>query len=211
MPDIESESEITSHQTANFFKPGIAEVVLYFLLSGIALLLINVGGILKALGGNYIGSPQELHASFTNLSSGFSSSFSGALGGRLGQIILWAFIGAVTYIGLWLVKNVLNSFENDIISAHYLHPSSFSQAGYWGSSLAGKLFLGGLILVTFGYTFIALRAILPAFGVMAGSAVYNFAWQSSPAYLLFALCGMSLVLYIGTVLLRLAIHLWKRL
>lgn len=211
MSEIKSDSEISSHQSVSFFKPGIAEIILYFLISSILLVLINAGGILKALGGDYIGSPEQLHASFTNLSSGFSSSFTGALGGRLGQIILWAFIGALTYIGLWLAKNILNSFENDVISAHYLHPSSYNRAGYWGSSLAGKLFLAGLILILFGYVFIAVRAILPALGVMAGSAIRHFDWQSSPAYILFALCGMSLVIYIGVILLRLAIHLWKQL
>src|SRR5476649_1573591 len=99
MAEIKSENELTSHQIVNFFKPGPAEVILYFLLSAILLSIINAGSILKSLGGSYIGSPQQLHASFTNLSSGFSSSFSSAFGGRLGQIVLWAFIGAVAYIG----------------------------------------------------------------------------------------------------------------
>lgn len=211
MAEIKSDSEINSRRSFNFFKPGFAEVLLYFLISAILLFIINAGGVLKSLGGDYIGSPHLLHASFSNLSSGFSNSFTSALGGRLGQIILWAFIGAITYIGLWLAKNVLNSFENDIISAHYLHPSSYNRLGYWSSSLAGKLFLAGLIFIIFGYVFIAARATLPTLGVMAGSAVYHFDWKSSPAYMLFALCGMSLVVYIGVVLLRLASHLWKQL
>jgi flagellar biosynthesis protein FlhB len=145
MAQIESHSEKVSHRTVNFFKPSWAEVSLYLLLSLIILLVLNLGKFIQTLGGNYIGSPNQVKASFSNLFSGFNNSFSTALGGRLGQIILWAFIGAMAYIGLWLAKNVLNSFENDIISDHYLHPSSYNRAGYWGSSLAGKIFLGVLL------------------------------------------------------------------
>src|SRR5581483_5465695 len=103
---------------------------------------------------NYIGTPEKLKANFSTLSSGFSNSFSSALGGRLGQIMLWAFVGAIVYLGLWLARNVLNSFENDIISSHYLHPSNYSSARSWGSSLSIKLFLVAEVVITVAYSFI---------------------------------------------------------
>ncbi len=211
MVKIESESQSEIHVASNFFRPGAAEIALYFLLSIIILIIYNSGSIIQKLGSNYIGSPANLKTNFTTLSSGFSNSFSTALGGRLGQIILWSFVGALAYIGLWLAKNVLNSFENDIISTHYLHPSTYSRVGYWGSSFSVKIFLAAMLVISVGFLFVAVRAVLPSVAALAGSAAYNFTWSTSPYYLVFSVIGGALVIYIAIVLLRLVSHLWKLL
>jgi hypothetical protein len=211
MVEIKSESQAEAHGARNFFRPGGAEIALYFLLSIVILLIYNSGSIIQKLGSNYIGSPENLKTNFTTLSSGFSNSFSMALGGRLGQIILWSFVGAWAYIALCLAKNVLNSFENDLISAHYLHPSTYSRAGYWGSSFSAKIFLAAMLLISAGFLFVAVRAVLPSVAALAGSAVYNFNWSTSPYYLVFSVIGGALVVYIAVVLLRLVSHLWKLL
>ncbi|MBX4197303.1 hypothetical protein KW801_01960 [Candidatus Saccharibacteria bacterium] len=211
MVEIVSESEISSHRAGNFFRPSAAEIGLYFLLSIILLIVYNSGSIIQKLGSNYIGSPEHLKTNFDTLSSGFSNSFSTALGGRLGQIILWSFVGALAYIALWLAKNVLNSFENDIISDHYLHPKTYSRVGYWGSSFSVKIFLAAMLLISAGFLFVAVRAVLPSVAALAGSAAYNFHWSSGPYYLAFSVVGVALVIYIGVVLLRLVSHFWKLL
>jgi len=211
MAQIESQSEVSSHQAGNFFRPAGAEVVLYFLISIILLVVLNSGNIIDKLGANYLGSPEKLKTNFTTLSVGFSQSFSTALGGRLGQIILWSFVGALSYIALWLAKNILNSFENDVISAHYLHPSSYSRVGYWGSAFAAKIFFAAMLLIFAGFLFVAITAVLPAVAALAGSAAYNFRASISPFYIAFAVAGVALVIYIAIVLLRLVSHLWKLL
>jgi len=211
MARYKSESEIETHEARNFFLPDIAEVTLYLLLAIIAVVGLNAGNIINRLSSNYIGSPENLKANFTTLSDGFSHSFSSALGGRLGQMMLWAFVGALAYIGLWLAKNVLNSFENDVISDHYLHPSTYSRAGYWGSSFSVKIFLAAEVLIVLGYLFVAVRSILPSLAALAGSAAYNFSGSTSPLYILVAVLGSALAIYIGVVLLKLMSHLWKLL
>jgi len=211
MARYKSASEIESHEARNFFLPDITEVSLYLLLSIIAVVGLNAGNIISKLSSNYIGPPENLKANFTTLYDGFSHSFSSALGGRLGQMMLWAFVGALAYIGLWLAKNVLNSFENDIISDHYLHPSTYSRAGYWGSSFSVKIFLAAEVLIIIGYFFVAVTSILPSLAALAGSAAYDFNWSSSLFYLLIAVLGTALSVYIGVVLLKLLSHLWKLL
>jgi hypothetical protein len=211
MAKLKSQSEASSHQAGDFFKPSAAEVLLYFLISIILLVVLNSGNIINRLGANYLGSPENLKSNFTTLSTGFSQSFSSALGGRLGQIILWSFVGALSYIALWLAKNILNSFENDIISAHYLHPSSYSRVGYWGSAFSAKIFFAAMLLVAAGFLFVAITAVLPAVAALAGSAAYNFRASVSPLYIAFAIAGVALVIYIAIVLMRLVSHLWKAL
>lgn len=211
MAQIESQSEKTIHRAKNFLTPSWAEFSLFLLISIILLVVLNSGTIVSKLSNNYIGSPETLKANFTTLSTGFSGSFSSALGGRLGQIILWSFVGALAYIGLWLAKNILNSFENDVISDHYLHPSSYSRIGYWGSSFSGKIFLAAAVIVTAGYLFALITAVLPSVAALAGSASYSYHASTSPLYILFSIVGTAIVLYIGLRLLQLVSHLWRNL
>lgn len=211
MATFKSESEIESHNAKGFFAPSGAEFILLVLLALILVVALNAGNIIQRLSNNYIGPPESLRANFTTLYDGFSHSFSTALGGRLGQMLLWAFVGAVAYLSLWLAKNILNSFENDIISDHYLHPSTYSRAGYWGSSFSVKIFLAALVLVIVGYGFVLVTSVLPSLSALAGSAVYEWHGSSSPLYVLAAVLGITLALYIGRVLLRLLAHLWKLL
>jgi len=211
MTEIISNNEDKEQRARQFFVPGAAEIVLYFLISIIALVVLNYGKVIVKLSNNYIDLPEKLPANFSTLSDNFSHTFASALGGRLGQIILWSFIGALCYIGLWLAKNVLNSFENDIIAEHYTHPSSYSRTGYWGSSLAVKVFLFASIVITASYVFVAAEAVLPAVAALAGSAAYNFHLSASLLYIILAIIGTALVIYIGVVFFRLISHLWKLL
>jgi hypothetical protein len=207
--DLNTGSQMSSHKLRDFFMPSWAGVVLYLLLSAIILLALNAGSIISWLSYSYIGSPEKLKTNFTTFSNGFSDSFSSALGGRLGQIMLWAFVGALAYLALWLARNVFNSFENDVISDSYIHPSTYSHASYWTSSLSVKLFLASTVIITVGYFFIAIRAVLPAIAALAGSAVYNFEPSTSVAYIISAVAGTAMVLYFGFILLKLVHRLWK--
>jgi hypothetical protein len=211
MAEIESQSELSSHRARRFFVPSAAELVLYVVLSLVLVLVLNAGSIISKLSNNYIGEPQHLKANFSTFFDGFSNSFSSALGGRLGQILLWSFVGAITYIAIWLLKNVLNSFENDIIAAHYMHPAAYDRIGYWGSSFAVKIFLGATLIVTAAYFFIILTAILPSLAALAGSAAYQVRPSVSPLYIGFVVLMMALALYLAVLLTKLVSHLWKLL
>ena len=211
MSNITSGSEVEQHEVHDFFVPGWAEVFLYVLLSAVIILVLNAGSIISRLSNNYIGSPDKLKANFSTLVTGFDHSFSSALGGRLGQIMLWAFVGAVVYMGLWLVRNVLNSFENDVITAHYKHPTGYNRAAGLGASLSTKVFLLAELIITAVFFFFAFTAALPAVAALAGSAAYHFHAPTSLYYIAFAGLGTALMIYIAMVLLRLLAHLWKLL
>jgi hypothetical protein len=211
MSEIKSQSDMSSHQVRNFFVPSGAERTLYILLGIIFNTVLNSGSIISKLSNNYISSPQTLKANFSTLVDGVSKSFSTALDGRLGQILLWSFIGAVAYLSIWAFKNLLNSFENDVIVNHYLHPSSYGRTGYWGSSIAVKIFLLALILIFGVFGFVCVAAVLPALAALSGSALYKFVITTSPFYILFATLGTAVIFYLLAMMLRLIAHLWKLL
>ncbi|HSX17938.1 MAG TPA: hypothetical protein VLE51_01105 [Candidatus Saccharimonadales bacterium] len=209
MAELQSQNEKDLHRSSVQFIPSRAAVLLYLLIGLILIIFYNSGGIIQRLSGDYIGSPQNLKANFTTLFDSFSNSFSSALGGRLSQILIWSFIGAIAYIGIWLLRNILNSFENDIISDGYKHPSSYSRAGYWESSLSVKIFLLAMVCISIAYTLIAVRSVLPALSALAGSAAYNFTWSHSPLYISLAIICSGAVVYLWMVLLRLDKRLWQ--
>lgn len=211
MSKLQSQSERLSHRTKSFFFPTGTEALLFILLSIILLIIFNTNAVIGRLDNSVLSAASSVKANYSTFTSGFNTSFSQALGGRLGQILLWAFIGALAYIGLWLAKNVLNSFENDIISDHYLHPSSYSHVGYWGSSLSVKTFLLADVLVVIAYGYLFFKAIMPGLAALASSAVYNFDAATSLPYIVGCVLAGAILLYLFLLLLRFTSHLWKLL
>lgn len=211
MSAIQSQTDLALHKSRNLLKPSAAEVILYSLLAVVVIIIYNSGGIMQQLGGDNLAAPEKLRASFTTLFDSFSNTFSTGLGGRLGQIIIWAFLGAIAYIGVWLIRNLFNSFENDIIADNYLHPSAYSRAGYWGSSLSIKVFMAAMFFITLGYTFAVITSFLPSISALAGSAAYNFVMPKSLLYIVSSVVVAALILYIEVLLLRINSRLWKLL
>lgn len=210
MAEIITESQLEQHKAKNFFVPSGAEVVLYMLFGAILLFLFNSGTLLKLFKNN-IGSASNLNLDINILNSSISNSFSTAFGGRLGQIVVWSFVGAAAYIALWFLKNLLNSFENDIIIDHYLHPSNYSRAGFWGSAFAGKIFFGVILILFVSYTYLSLKTVLPAAAALAASAVYHFKTVNSLVYILICILISMTLIYFWVLIARLTAHLWKQL
>src|SRR3954464_14275994 len=111
MAKIQSQSQNAEAEVKAFFVPSLAGWLLFLLLGAVLLLIYNLNQILNWVGNNYLESASRLNLSINVLNSGFTSSFDSAFGGRLGQIIVWALVGALAYILLWFLKNMLNSFE----------------------------------------------------------------------------------------------------
>lgn len=208
MAKIESQSVITGRHVGSFFVPSWAAVTLYLLIGAISLAVFNLSSLLNALGANYLGPTYKLSLNIHILNNSVSKSLGSAFGGRLGQIVVWSLVGALTYILLWFLKNILNSFENDVIIGHYRHPSNFSRAGYWGSAVAGIIFFGAIAIVLAVYSYIVIKVIMPAAAALASSAVHHFSFPSSPGYLLLCLLIPTVAVYLWTLLARIFARLW---
>lgn len=211
MTKIESNSDQTASTAKNFFVPSFGGAVLFLLIGGLLLLAYCSSQIINWLGSNYLESANKLTLNFNILNNGLSDSFSSAFGGRLGLIILWSVIGAIAYIALWFLRNLLNSFENDVIIDHYTHPSNYSRAGYWGSAMAGKIFFAAITVVFIVYTFLALKVFMPAVAALTRSAATDFQNAKSVGYILLCVLISTLIIYIWTLVARTLAHLWKLL
>jgi hypothetical protein len=211
MAKIQSQSQKSITEARDFFVPSLAGGLLFLLLGSVLLLIYNLNQIISWVGNSYLGSADRLNLSINVLNNGFTSSFDTAFGGRLGQIIVWSLVGALAYILLWFLKNMLNSFENDVIVDHYLHPSNFSRTGYWGSAFAAKIFFGAVAIILITYTFLTVKVLLPAAAALSIAAAHNFKLPDSILYLLLCVLIPAITIYLWTLLVKTLAHLWKLL
>lgn len=209
MAKILSQSDRINNRLKNFFVPSFAGGILLFLLGTIMLLAYNLSQIINWVGTTYLESADNLNLSINVFSQGLGNSFDAALGGRLGQITVWALIGSLAYIVIWFLKNILNSFENDVIVDRYLHPSTFNRAGYWGSAMAGKVFFGAMVIVLAAYSYLAIKVIMPATTALANTAINDFRLPDSILYIALCIFIPALMLYIWTLAAKIVGHLWK--
>ena|SRR5579862_6838883 len=209
--DIESHSERATHSLKPFFVPSLVNAMLFLLIGTILLALYNWSNIINWLGNDYLGSAEKLNLGINVLNNGFGQSFDTAFGGRLGQIIVWSIVGALAYVLVWFIKNIFNSFENDVIVDHYTHPSSFNRAGYWGSSLAGIVSFVDTALLWVVYSFFGLKVILPAAASLTSSAIYSFKLPDSIVYLALCILIAGVAVYLWALMARIVGHLWKLL
>lgn len=208
MDAIQSESYIETHRARSFFIPSLADIILYLLVGALLLGSYNFKSILNWFGSNYLISGESIKPTIHVLNSNFSHSFSTAFGGRLGQVIFWSLVGAAAYIGLWFTKNLIYSFENDVIIDRYLHPSSYNRAGYWGSAFAGKMFFGAMVILLIGYLYVSLKVVMPAAALLARSATGHFRLPTDLLYLLLAVLISAFLVYAGWLMVRLVRRLW---
>jgi hypothetical protein len=211
MSKIESGSEFQERKIGNFLVPSGAAVALYVLLGAVTILLFNYGVITGWLGSTYNNTAKSSSLSFNILNNSFSESFSSALGGRLGLIILWSFVGALAYVAVWFLRNILNSFENDIIIDHYLHPSSYDRKGYWGSAMSAKIFFGATAIILITYSVLAVNMVLPAAAALAANAAYHFKVPLSPGYILLSVLIAALCIYGWVLIFKTVRRLWALL
>jgi hypothetical protein len=211
MAKIQSQSERSSGEAKSFFVPTFAGSIIFFILGMLLLVAYNSSQIISWVGSSYLESADKLNLNINILNNGLSNSFSTAFDGRLGQIVVWSLVGALAYMGLWFLKNLLNSFENDVIINHYLHPANFNRAGYWGSALAGKIFFAATAIILVTYTYMALKVVMPAAAALTSSAVNNFELAKSLLYVLLCVLISAGLIYIWTLIARTTAHLWKLL
>jgi len=211
MAKIESQSEKTASDLKDFFVPSLPAGALLFLAGTLLLLAYSTRPIINWAGSRYLQTANQLSLNINILNNGITKSFSSTLGGRLGQIVFWSLIGALAYVALWFLRNIFNSFENDIIIDHYMHPSSFNRAGYWGSTIAGKIFFAVLAVLAVAFGYLSVKVIMPGVAALTSSSVYNFHLPDSLGYLVLSVLISTLVVYILIQLLRTLGRLWKLL
>lgn len=145
-----------------FIRPRSEEMTLYACIAA-ALFAITV--YQTALSGDLNTGAQELFSELSHAFSGSMQSIMQSIGdNKLLLFGFWFVIGTAVYILLWFVANILiDSYNNIVVSAAFVHPQSFHQSHYWTAILAR-----GVLRVTAGialvlYAIFWIKAMMPAF------------------------------------------------
>lgn len=211
MTQIFSQNEMSENTARGFFVPSFAAGFLFFLTGCILLLVYTYSRILGWFGNDYLNSADTLNQSIQVFNKGLGKSFDSALGGRLGQIIVWSFVGALVYILIWFVKNMFNSVENDLIIDRYSHPKGYNRTRFFGVAIGELAFFIAMLVVLLVYTFIGLKVIMPAAASLTSSSVSHFSLPGSVLYLVISIVVPATTIYVWTISAKVLGRLWQRL
>jgi hypothetical protein len=211
MARILSQNEMSQNALKDFFVPSFAGGFLICLLGGILLLTYTFSQILGWFGNDYLSSANKLNQSLGVFNKGLSNSFDSALGGRLGQVIVWSFVGALVYILIWFIKNMFNSVENDFIIDRYSHPQGYNRSKFFGLAIGELAFFIAMLIILIGFTFVGLKVIMPAAASLMSSAVNHFRVPNSVLYIALSVLVPVFAIYFWTIFARLMARLWERL
>lgn len=184
-----------------FFKKAIiptrAEVLFYSVLSVLLLVAANLSHLVgSAAGVQSLQIGDVFQRQLNNL------PHANQVLGRLSLALFWLALGALFYIGLWLVVNTFISAHNEkVFKSGYTHPA-LARGTDRGSTIMRWLFRLAVLLVGLFYVDRALHFLVPvAFNLFE---LMLKQWPTARALIAggMAVIGLALTLYLGPVLLR---------
>lgn len=145
-----------------FIRPRSEEMVLYSLIAAIIFVMALYS---VAVSGGISIDTKELFLLLSQAASGGLRTVTAAIGdNKLLLFGFWFVVGAIVYILLWFIANVIiDAYNNVVISAAFVHPKSFHQSEYWAAIAARNTLrvVSGLALISYAYFWV--RGLLPAF------------------------------------------------
>jgi hypothetical protein len=187
-----------------FLKPEPPQLILYFALSLLLLLAINIPhiwilltsggpGLSEIVGSNTGGLYKAWHVfSNSNLLAGF----------------FWGVLGCAIYLAIWFFRSLVTNIRNDLVVANYVHPVTYKEYLFWRSLILRKVFFGlslvaMLIYLVAGYKTIAALAYFCFWRIENGLHLLGY------SQLLGSLVAGILLLHGFTLLLKLTLNFWQ--
>jgi hypothetical protein len=186
----------------NFLRPQSEELITYlgvaFLLAGIAVYSLASNGTFGVDSQDFIASAKNIihqTAAYVSTGSGWAKFF---------LFGFWFIVGAITYILIWFVTNIVIDVYNDIvISAAFLHPRSFHQSDYW-ASIAARTAVRIAAGIALGfYTVFWAWVFAPISIQMIGNMLLSKSALHTCLSALYFIISLGLTLHIAAILGRL--------
>lgn len=202
MAEYHSGSSLRQHRLKNLFVPPLLVWLLYALISLIVLAFLN----LNVLWQNLLGQ-QITAAEVATLSDRFLE-FQDRLGTPI-VMVFWLFIGALTYLIIWLAENVLFIAKTEVQESQYVYQNPILQHYYWQAAIKSNLFLFFMVLAWVSFIALYLRVLLPAFSHLFQSGLYSAPIYQRFLNIIVALIGNILVIYLLMLMRRLITYSWN--
>lgn len=213
MAPILDQEEFTSYNNRlslslrEFFIPQYSQIVQYFFVGSIFMLLENAGELwhrfsLGYLDNDSLGSVLDKSApAFTRFLNSIGNS-------KLPVAFFWILIGCTVYILIWLLLNIFNNLRNDVIASSYIPNGSPKKLKFWESVIFHKFLLFSSIGLLIGYIFAGLKIASPLANIFL-SSITDFSFPFKLIESVAALTAAAFLMYIFSLLLRLSANMWR--
>jgi hypothetical protein len=129
-------SSSNKEKDITFFLPTIYQIVLYFLISCLLLIMLNTGKAWDYLNNTVLIPQGGLDSIIATNAPSLHTVLNYVSQSIILQVIFWVFVGSVVYVLIWFVKNIAINLLNDITADQYIHPKSYQRTKFWSSILA---------------------------------------------------------------------------
>jgi hypothetical protein len=193
---------------SNFLVPSGSQFILYFLISILLLILLNIKRAWDYLNQTVLKPEGGLDGVIANNAPGIHKVISSLSQSIILQVLFWIFVGCVVYMTIWFVKNIAINLINDVTADQYVHPSSYKRYEFWGSILARRTFFWISSGVLVFFLAVSARLIIDLSG-LCYDAVTDFAYIQSLLNIAGSLLAVTSIIYLGVLLVHVVMTSWQ--
>jgi hypothetical protein len=192
----------------NFLVPGGSQFILYFLISILLLILLNIKKTWDYLNQTVLKPEGGLDGVIANNAPGIHKVISSITQSIILQVLFWIFVGCVVYMTIWFIKNIAINLVNDVTADQYVHPLSYKRYKFWGSILARRTFFWISSGVLVFFLAVSARLIIDLSG-LCYDAVTDFAFIQSLLNIAGSLLAVTSIIYLGVLLVHVVMTSWQ--
>lgn len=185
-------------------RPGGGEFIAYLMVATGLFLL----SMYQAASAGLIGpESKDLITSFNDIvRSALTLTRSDDAWARVFLFGFWFLLGTLAYFLIWFTINLLvDTYNNILISAAFVHPRSFHQSDYWVAVTGRGLVRLSALIAFFFYALFWVLVLAPVWQGNFNTVIISPASTAGIVALATTLIGIAVSLHIGTILLRLVV------
>lgn len=192
-----------------FLMPHPAELLTYFVVSLLALLIASNQTLLVILSGDSPVSDIAVTDVFGQQLNYLVQIFDIPILGRIVLFIFWLAIGSIVYMFVWLFQNIAVEVYDNISYAKLKDPQQRieDEDGWWGTTLSHTIFVGSSIILLLFYVILVTSLFFPAWGQLFQIGLQSFNQLNGMFKLLVAVIGTMVTFYIFVLFWKLLFRL----
>jgi hypothetical protein len=207
--NIKSSSSSLSRNT-NYLWPTIYQLVLYFLISFLVLILLNIRRAWTYLNDTVLKPHGGLDSIIAQSTPGAHKVLNSISQSIILQVIFWIFVGCAVYLLIWFIKNIAINMLNDITADQYIHPKTYKRYVFWTGIFSRRIFfwISAAILVIY------LAASARFMGYLADicyRAILNFEPVKSSLSILESAIVATGLIYVLVLIAHICVNSWRLL
>lgn len=181
-----------------FLTPHPAELLTYFVVSLLTLLIATSQTLLVILSGSSPVTDIAVTDVFGQQLNNLTKLLDIPILGRIVLFIFWLAIGSIVYMFVWLFQNMVVEVYDDITYAKLKDPKQRieDEDGWWGTSLSHAIFVGSSIILLLFYVILVTNLFFPAWSQLFQIGLQSFDQLNGIFKLGVAVIGTMITFYI---------------